>query len=1011
MKYLRNLLCIISMMLITPCLTAQTANVNLSSVRQEIRGFGGMNFPRWIPDLTNDQIDKAFGNGSGQIGLTILRVSVAPNSNDWSLEVPAAQRARSHGAIILGTPWSPPASMKTNNSTIQGELRTDAYDDYAAYLSDFANYMSSNGASLYAISVQNEPDWLPDYESCGWSYTQMYNFVRYYAGSIPTRVLAAEALGFNKAYTDPILNDAAAAANLDIVGGHLYGSSPSDYPLARNQGKEIWMTEHYTSSNVDANSWPDALGVGKEVNDCMINNFNAYIWWYIRRSYGMLDENGNVTKRGYVMSHFSKFVRPGFNRVDATVSPTSGVNISSYTDGNSVVIVAINQNSSSRTITYNFSGGAVNNITKYVTTSGSNVSNAGSVSGGSSMSDALSGYSIATYVGTLGEEQGGGTTSIWLEAECGEVGSLWNIVNDGSASNDQYVTIASGNNSTGSAPSNAAGYIDFDFSVSEGGNYSVWSRVITPNGTDDSFWVRMDGGSWFQWNNIGPNSNWAWEQAQTYNLNPGNHTLTIAYREDGALMDKLYITNTGSTPTGEGSGAENCNATCDPTPITPYISVNDGSWQQTSVVTINAGDQVELGPQPSTGGSWSWSGCGTSGTSREQTVFPTANCTATAIFTNSCGTQSSQDFTINVNSGGGSTTVWLEAECGNAGSLWNINADNTASNDQYVTIASGNNSTGSAPTSSNGHIDYDFEVSESGTYTLWARVIAPSPTDDSFWIRMDGGSWISWNNIAPGSTSWTWDDVQSYSLSAGSHTLTVAYREDGTRLDKLYLTNAGDTPSGEGSAASNCSGSGGDYTITVRALGTDGSENIELAVGGTPIGSWVLSTSMQNYNATTDLSGNITVEFTNDDGTVRDVQIDYISVNGSIWQAEDQSVNTGVWQDGSCGGSNSEWLHCGGYIGFAAFKRAISQPDHSNQLTGEISLYPNPAYETLYMRFSGNLPDRAKIEIYSTAGVKLMQHNVRENEQKIDLSTLPEGLYLLRLSHTEGSSMHHFYKL
>ena len=68
---------------------------------------------------------------------------------------------------------------------------------------------------------------------------------------------------------------------------------------------------------------------------------------------------------------------------------------------------------------------------------------------------------------------------------------------------------------------------------------------------------------------------------------------------------------------------------------------------------------------------------------------------------------------------------------------------------------------------------------------------------------MDDGSWFQWNNISP-SSSWTWDDCQSYNLNSGSHILTVAYREDGTQLDKIYITNTEDTPSGEGSPATNC---------------------------------------------------------------------------------------------------------------------------------------------------------------------------------------------------------------
>lgn len=57
--------------------------------------------------------------------------------------------------IVFATPWSPPASMKSNGSTTGGSLNSSSYGAYANHLSDFCNYMSNNGASLYAISVQN----------------------------------------------------------------------------------------------------------------------------------------------------------------------------------------------------------------------------------------------------------------------------------------------------------------------------------------------------------------------------------------------------------------------------------------------------------------------------------------------------------------------------------------------------------------------------------------------------------------------------------------------------------------------------------------------------------------------------------------------------------------------------------------------------------------------------------------------------------------------------------------
>jgi GH35 family endo-1,4-beta-xylanase len=105
-------------------------------------------------------------------------------------------------------------------------------------------------------------------------------------------------------------------------------------------------------------------------------------------------------------------------------------------------------------------------------------------------------------------------------------------------------------------------------------------------------------------------------------------------------------------------------------------------------------------------------------------------------------------------------------------------------------------------------------------------------------------------------------------------------------------------------------------TIVVRARGTAGGESITLRVNNANVATWTLSTSFQNYTASTNLTGGTTVAFTND-GTGRDVQVDYIIVNGETRQSENQSYNTGLYANGACGGgSNSEWMHCNGAIGY-----------------------------------------------------------------------------------------------
>ena len=105
-------------------------------------------------------------------------------------------------------------------------------------------------------------------------------------------------------------------------------------------------------------------------------------------------------------------------------------------------------------------------------------------------------------------------------------------------------------------------------------------------------------------------------------------------------------------------------------------------------------------------------------------------------------------------------------------------------------------------------------------------------------------------------------------------------------------------------------------SIVVRARGVAGTESVSLRIDNTNVATWTMTTSFQNYSASTNLNGSITVAFTND-ATGRDVQVDYITVNGTTRQAEAQSNNTGVYANGSCGGGgNSEWLHCNGAIGF-----------------------------------------------------------------------------------------------
>jgi glucuronoarabinoxylan endo-1,4-beta-xylanase len=407
---------------------ASNVTVNLAAEKQEIRGFGGINFPTWIGDLTAAQRETAFGNGENQLGFTVLRIHIDENKNNWYREVETAKSAIEHGAIVFASPWNPPSDMTEtfnhNGDTTARRLRHDKYAAYAQHLNDFVTFMKNNGVDLYAISVQNEPDYAHTWT--WWTTTEMLNFMKYYAGSINCRVMAPESFQYLKNMSDPILNDSQALANMDILGAHTYGTNVSNfaYPLFKQKGagKELWMTEVYypNSNNNSADLWPEALEVSYHMHTAMVEgDFQAYVWWYIRRQYGPMKEDGKISKRGYNMAQFSKFIRPGYIRVDATKNPAANVYASAYKGDNKVVIVAINKGTSAVSQNFVLQNATVSKVSSWMTDGTRNLA-AGSdiqVSNGSFTAN-LPAKSVTTFVGTLsdGENTNSGTT---YEAETG----------------------------------------------------------------------------------------------------------------------------------------------------------------------------------------------------------------------------------------------------------------------------------------------------------------------------------------------------------------------------------------------------------------------------------------------------------------------------------------------------------------------------------------------------------------------------------------------------------------
>jgi glucuronoarabinoxylan endo-1,4-beta-xylanase len=316
---------------------------------------------------------------------------------NWTTEVARGAKAKSRGAIVFGTPWSPPAEMKTNNDTVSGSLKTTEYTNYKNHLVNFTNHARNNGCELYAISVQNEPDYKVTYVSCDWTATELRNFVRDQMGTFAsTKVIASESFNFNLAMTDPILNDTTASNNLDIVGGHAYGATIQNYALAKSKGKEIWMTEYF----VDDQTMTGVLKSAKSVHDCLhTGQYNAYVYWYLRSSNSPLDANGNRSKRGCVFSQWSRAVQPGYVRVDSTANPTSGIYVTAFKGSGKYVIVAVNNSTTTVSQQFSISGATLGTMTRWRTSSSEDLSTITSINASSgSFWASLPAQSVTTLI-------------------------------------------------------------------------------------------------------------------------------------------------------------------------------------------------------------------------------------------------------------------------------------------------------------------------------------------------------------------------------------------------------------------------------------------------------------------------------------------------------------------------------------------------------------------------------------------------------------------------------------
>lgn len=279
------------------------------------------------------------------------------------------------GIRFMGSPWSPPAWMKTGGSLNGGSLRADSYDEYADYLVRAIQAYAQQGVTLSDLTVQNEPLFATSYPSMSMSAAEQAEFFRVLDGALTRAGLGTQIFAYDHNWDRPdypleVFDGTQGIARVVGAAFHCYGGSPEAQAQVVAAGKRVYFTEcSGTDSDNAANTFGDTLVWHAEnlVVRNMRNGGETVISWNLAldqnggphqghcgtRCNGVVEIDGDAVTRNaefYVLGHLSKFVDPGARRIGSTSEQSGGLQnvVFQNPDGTRVAFV-VNASSGSRT--------------------------------------------------------------------------------------------------------------------------------------------------------------------------------------------------------------------------------------------------------------------------------------------------------------------------------------------------------------------------------------------------------------------------------------------------------------------------------------------------------------------------------------------------------------------------------------------------------------------------------------------------------------------------------------
>jgi glucosylceramidase len=346
-------------------------------------------------------LEELFGTEGRSIGISYLRVSIGASDLDAEVfsyhdakdpqlkNFDLAQDKRHLIPIlkeilavnpqikIMGSPWTAPAWMKTNNHPKGGSLKPEFFEAYAQYFVKYVQAMAAAGIVIDAITLQNEPENPNNTPSMLMSAEEQASFVKnnlgpaFHKSGIKARIVVFDHNCDHPDYPITVMNDTAAKKYVDGSAFHLYLGKIEALDTVHDlhPDKNIYFTEQWTSGKgdfgVDLMWHTKNLIIGAtrhwsrnvlEWNLAADPEFNPHTGdGGCTLCQGALTIGDSVSRNVsyYIIAHASKFVRPGSVRIAS--NQIDGLNnVAFVTPSGEKVLIVVNDGNSARDFAIKF---------------------------------------------------------------------------------------------------------------------------------------------------------------------------------------------------------------------------------------------------------------------------------------------------------------------------------------------------------------------------------------------------------------------------------------------------------------------------------------------------------------------------------------------------------------------------------------------------------------------------------------------------------------------------------